>query len=990
MLSRCPILIWRRVARLLPGFVAAVFIAIFWSGAAQASGNQANSPAQRPLSISQLQKDTLIVGSEQDYPPFATGMTDATAGGFTVDLWKAVAAEAGLGYRIHVGPFREVLQQFKDGKIDVLINLAQSEERHHFADFTVPHVVVHGAIFVRKGESGVQTEADLADKSIIVLNADLAHDYAVSKGWERQLVLVDTAADGLRLLASGKHDAMLLSKLAGMQTLQALGLSNIEALKAKAGFSQKFAFAVAEGQSQLLGKINEGLALTKSNGKYDALYEKWFGLYEVKEIGLRDLLKYLIPIVTIFLCIAGYFFYRRQIERAEAERKYRDLYDHAPDMFLSVAAKTATVVDCNQTLLSNTGYLRGEVVGHSVLELYHPDCADAASAAFRQFLETKELHGVELQLRRKDGSKIEVSLNASAVCDDQGHILHSRSVLRDITERKRAEEARRESEQLFDSIVENIPNMIFLKRASDLRFKLFNRAGERLLGHSREELLDRNDYDFFPKEQADFFTAKDRATLERDDIVDIPEEHIDTPSGTRILHTRKLTLRDKYGQPQYLLGISEDITERIEAESRLHTLSTAVEQSPISIVITGVDANIEYVNPRFVEVTGYTPEEALGQNPRILQSGLTPPSTFHKLWTTLDSGRVWHGELANKRKNGEIYWEEAHIAPVKNEAGELTHYVAAKVDITQRKRNEEALRQSELRFRFILENSPIAVRIAKMDTDQVVFANQRYAELIGVSRDQVIGIDPKQYYANPQDYADVLEQLGKGGRVTNKLIELVIPSEHSETKWVLASYLRLEFQNEQAVLGWFYDISDRKAMEERVQHLAHYDPLTDLPNRTLLADRLQQALAVAKRDKNHLALMFIDLDEFKPINDTLGHDVGDLMLKEVAQRIQACLRESDTVARVGGDEFIVLLPTMESEQDALGVAEKIRCALKERFELAGHRLGISSSMGIAIYPEHGCDESQLVKNADTAMYYAKAAGRDNVKIYQSNMQEMSA
>ena len=114
------------------------------------------------------------------------------------------------------------------------------------------------------------------------------------------------------------------------------------------------------------------------------------------------------------------------------------------------------------------------------------------------------------------------------------------------------------------------------------------------------------------------------------------------------------------------------------------------------------------------------------------------------------------------------------------------------------------------------------------------------------------------------------------------------------------------------------------------------------------------------------------------------------MLKEVAQRIQACLRESDTVARVGGDEFIVLLPTMESEQDAVGVAEKIRCALKEHFELAGHSLGISSSMGIAIYPEHGCDESRLVKNADTAMYYAKAAGRDNVKIYQSNMREMSA
>lgn len=268
---------------LLPGFVFAVFLAIFWGEAAQAFGNQASAPIQTPLPVSQPQKDTLIVGSEQDYPPFATGMTDATVGGFTVDLWKAVAAESGLNYRIHVGPFREIFQQFKDGKIDVLINLAQSVERHPFTDFTVLHVVVHSAIFVRKSESGICSEDDFAGKSIIVLNADQAHDYALSKGWERQLVLVDTAAEGLRLLASGKHDTMLLSKLAGMQTLQTEGQSNIEALKAKAGFSQKFAFAVDEGSSELLGKVN--MKLWRSPSPVGCMTR-----------ALRDLLKYLIPI----------------------------------------------------------------------------------------------------------------------------------------------------------------------------------------------------------------------------------------------------------------------------------------------------------------------------------------------------------------------------------------------------------------------------------------------------------------------------------------------------------------------------------------------------------------------------------------------------------------------------------------------------------------------------------------------------------------------
>lgn len=570
---------------------------------------------------------------------------------------------------------------------------------------------------------------------------------------------------------------------------------------------------------------------------------------------------------------------------------------------------------------------------------------------------------------------------------------------------------------------------------------------------------------------------------------------------------------DESGEFAGYIGSCFDINDRVESERRLRTLSTAVEQSPISVVITDVDANIQYINPRFTETTGYSQQEAIGQNPRILQSGLTPKETYRELWGTLGRGQVWHGEMVNKRKSGDIYWEEAHISPVTNELGALTHYVAVKIDITQRKQIEEALRESERRyhflfnsnpmpmwvfeeeglrflvvndravehygftreefsrmtlrdirpiedipeldrvisrstdgkisgewrhlkkdgtiidvaistapmkygpirarialiqditerkraeetlresegrFRFLLENSPIAVRIAERASGRVVFANQRYAELIGRTADQVLGVYPEQYYAHPQEYWEVIGRLGKGERVTNKLVELLVPGRLSVTKWVLASYLQLEYLGAPSILGWFYDISDRKAVEEQVQRLAHYDPLTGLPNRILFSDRLQQALAIAKRDKAQLALMFIDLDKFKPINDTLGHDVGDLLLKEVGLRIRECLRESDTVARIGGDEFVVLLPVLETEQDAWRVAEKIRAALNRPFELSGQSLCISSSTGIAIYPEHGADEKVLIKNADTAMYYAKAGGRDNVKIYHPGMQATGA
>jgi len=441
---------WQKLGSFLSGFVTVVMLSLFASGASQAltSVNQPNGTAQESAPATLTPSRTLVVGSEQDYPPFATGMTDETAGGFTVDLWKAVAAEAGLKYTIRVRPFHQILQEFKEGKIDVLINLAISDERRQFADLTVSHVIVNGAIFVRKGESSIHSEEDFAGKSIIVLNADLGHDYAVSKGWQKQLVLVDTSTEGFRLLASGKHDAMLLSKLTGVQAVQALGLTNIEALKAKAGFSQKFAFAVHKGQFDLLAKLNEGLAVTKSEGTYNALYEKWFGIYETKEVGLRDLLKYIIPVVFVFMTILGYFFYLRQRERRASEAKLRTLY-------------------------------------------------------------------------------------------------------------------------------------------------------------------------------------------------------------------------------------------------------TAIEQSPASVVITDLDACIEYVNPKYTDVTGYTAEETVGQNPRILKSGQTANDVYLQLWDKVRNGQPWHGELINKRKNGEIYWEDIHIAPVMDSTGATSHYVAVKTDITERKHSEQELRNKD-------------------------------------------------------------------------------------------------------------------------------------------------------------------------------------------------------------------------------------------------------------------------------------------------------
>ena len=177
------------------------------------------------------------------------------------------------------------------------------------------------------------------------------------------------------------------------------------------------------------------------------------------------------------------------------------------------------------------------------------------------------------------------------------------------------------------------------------------------------------------------------------------------------------------------------------------------------------------------------------------------------------------------------------------------------------------------------------------------------------------------------------------------------------------------------------DISERRATQARIAYMAQHDPLTELPNRAVLTDRLRQAIAAARRNGRRVGLLYIDLDRFKPVNDAHGHAVGDLLLREVAIRMRGCVRESDTVGRIGGDEFVVLLPLIDTLPDAEIVAEKIRAALAEPFHLADLWLEVSSSIGIALYPDHGADAAALMVHADAAMYVAKHRGRDRVTVF---------
>lgn len=301
---------------------------------------------------------------------------------------------------------------------------------------------------------------------------------------------------------------------------------------------------------------------------------------------------------------------------------------------------------------------------------------------------------------------------------------------------------------------------------------------------------------------------------------------------------------------------------------------------------------------------------------------------------------------------------------------------------------DQALREQEHKLSDILEN--VSAHIYMKDREgRYLFANRPLRERLAAPLEEIVGYDDSKFF-NADDVAVMRER-------EMRVLREGEPLEDEETLFNIFSGMtqvfltvRIPLQREDgriyALCGIATDISKRKEAEEHMAHMAQYDNLTRLPNRALFEDRLRLALAAAQRNSTRLALMFIDLDKFKPVNDTYGHDVGDLLLQEVALRIQDCLRESDTAARVGGDEFVLLLPVVESEADAEVVAGKVLAALNRPFRIASHRLDIGASIGVAVFPDHGEEEHVLVKSADTAMYHAKKNGRNNIKLYHMGLQ----
>jgi diguanylate cyclase (GGDEF)-like protein/PAS domain S-box-containing protein len=429
------------------------------------------------------------------------------------------------------------------------------------------------------------------------------------------------------------------------------------------------------------------------------------------------------------------------------------------------------------------------------------------------------------------------------------------------------------------------------------------------------------------------------------------------------------------------LGAAFDgmVQKMARSSTQIRKLSRAVEQSPNTIIIADSEGIIEYVNPHFSQISGYTSEEVIGKSMRMHQSGMTPAEMYEDLWRT---GQVWRGELLNKSKQGKLYWEELSISPIFDEQGNITHFLSQQIDITARKQVEEQIRL----FEKVFANANEAILISDAN-NCIVATNPAFTEITGYTAEEVIGKTP-HILASGQMDAEFYKSMWSSIKATGKWQgEVVDRRKGGEiyAEWLSISALLDDSGRLTHYVALMSDISERKAAEEHMTYLAQHDVLTGLPNRMLFQDRLRQAITYAERQQTSVALLFMDLDRFKDVNDTLGHHVGDLLLQEVTRRIRLCVRGSDTVSRQGGDEYVIMLPNLDDLGDIMQVVNKLIESIANPYELEGHAVHVTTSLGVSVYPQDGADIETLIKNADTAMYQAKYAGRNGYRFFTQEM-----
>jgi diguanylate cyclase (GGDEF)-like protein/PAS domain S-box-containing protein len=691
-------------------------------------------------------------------------------------------------------------------------------------------------------------------------------------------------------------------------------------------------------------------------------------------------------------------------EILESEQRYRSLVNLALDFICLVDAegRLSLLNAAAQTLL---GVDEGALLGKCLSDIVHPDYAEILQLGLDVLSEEDGL--LPLKFISATGEGIDVEARVKPLGRGDTYMVEAR----DIRVRLRSAEAVREREQRLQGILDTVAEAIITADEMGL-IQSFNKAAERIFGYRGHEVLGKNLSLLMPPphdEQHDDYLAAHRARGGGVVLGQGRELEGLRKDGARFpieLNVTELRL----GRNRLFTGIIRDITDRKRAEDAerrykeelehkveertrdLRRLSrqtqSILESAGDGIVGLDTAANITFANPAAAQMLGCTQSEMIGtladdafRFGQGLRKGRAVPVRA-ALRRNIFNERT---EMVLMAKDGTVFDAEYASSPIEDD-GERTGAVVVFRNITDRKIAEERLKVAGTVFETTAEG------ILVIDAaGHISMANAASAQITGWMSEQCLDrtVQEVLFPGNDPVFGEMTELLGNRGSC-----ELEFWSTrrdgHEYAARLAASVVPDAAGNPQRIVIVVNDITQRKRDEERIRFQANYDMLTGLPNRTLFNDRLESATAAALRNQTMMALMFIDLDGFKAINDTLGHDAGDLLLKGAAGRLRKCVRESDTVARLGGDEFTIIMSGLEESDTAAQVAQRIIDSLTVPFDLSCDdgrtREGrVSASIGIGLLPDHGTSADDVLRNADAAMYHAKEQGKANFQFFRPEL-----
>lgn len=519
------------------------------------------------------------------------------------------------------------------------------------------------------------------------------------------------------------------------------------------------------------------------------------------------------------------------------------------------------------------------------------------------------------------------------------------------------------------------------------KFRYVNPLFLELTGYSESELLGKYSLNLVHPEDRE--AVRKRAIASLKGRSSVPYRYRFIKKNGDIIWVLEKVISTEYKGKRATVGSFLDITEVKRAEEALEEsqalYKSVVETGGAGVLIGETSGHITFVNDAFCKIMGYTQDELVGKP----FAEFMHPDDSEMVMEKFSEGlmhpeRDYHLEFRAIRKDGHTVWIYPSVSPIYHK-GALTSGMAIVFDITERKKLEEAVKKSEERYRTILEE----IQDNYFETDlygNFTFVNDSMCRAMGYTKEELIGMNYKVLAAK-EDVEVVFQDFNRVYRTgeTMKGLSYKFIQKNGDVGFgeLSVSPIKDEAGNIFGFRGVARDVTERKRLERELNDIATHDFLTGLPNRMLLHDRLNVALAAAKRNRTMLVVMMLDLDHFKVVNDTFGHTTGDKVLMIAGERLLALMRKSDTVARVGGDEFLVLLPRISRAEDSIKVARKILEAFRKPFAVNNYKIRVTTSVGFAIYPDAGEDAEILMRNADIAMYWVKEQGRDSYASYST-------